>query len=92
MAGSSPAAERRWAWVLSWTPLILVLAGWLVTWGVTTQRVSNAEERIAKSEGDVAEIKRDFVTGREFKAINDRLVRIEGGMDELTRYFRRPAQ
>lgn len=90
MTGSSPAAERRWAAILSWTPLLLVLGGWLVTWGVTTQRVSNAEERVAKSENDLAEIKRDFVTGREFKAINDRLVRIEGGMDELTRYFRRP--
>jgi hypothetical protein len=82
--------ERRKAQWLSWIPLVTVLAGWLLTWGATLQRVDSAEREIAKHANEILDIKRDYVTGREFKAINDRLVRIESGMDELTRYFRRP--
>lgn len=81
------ARAARW---LTWLPILLVLATSSIAWGVHSARLDAAERKLGEHAAELGEIKRDYVTGREFRAINERLARIESGMDELTRYFRRP--
>lgn len=81
----------RKAQLAYWAPFFVLALSAAITWGMMAQRMTNAEERLVKHEGDIVEIKRDYVTGREFKGINDRLGRIDGKLDNIEAYFRRPA-
>lgn len=79
------------AQLAQWLPLIVLVLTGAITVGALVTRLAAAEGVIGQIYREVGDIKRSYVTEREFGVLNNRLGRIEGKIDNIDSYFRRPS-